>query len=598
MKYLSHLILVVLFTLVGLTLISAEDMSFVGAKKATGLVYWDENGNGKHDESEAGVPGIRVTALHRIATTDDDGKYVLTSDGPFVTISVSFPSGTKPTSGWFRRMDREQEVDVDFGLQREKQEFPFVFVQFTDSHGSLGWFSTVAPGECEALSIKPRFYFNTGDLGSGDPSVRNVERLVNRFERTRADFEAFGQPLFAVPGNHDTVGYGGRASIEISPEDVEHPLFGSRCWERFICPSYWSFTYAGIHFMGIEWASYIDGKWEMVSQATREWIADELDSLSDGTRTILLAHNPGRGKIVVENNLALGLFGDSHTADRYYRPGEEEPVFPQRNVLIAGISQPPEYGKGRGRRYTQDGWPTGYRIVVVEEDRIDTFYKALTEPHSILVNSPRRFQAITNTDQLTVSGQVFDPKHEVKEITVNIGDRQVQPELTQRRFWIDFKATLSLEDLTQGFHNLTVEATWPEGTYRLREPYLFLTGREVKFPAAGPARIEGEASRLEESRRLLFNGTEIGVVSPGSERFSFDVPADLLKRLNHVALASGIAWKTRLANVSLSYAGKVHVDQHRISTWGYGPDLRGTKPLYFDLAMPGPAVKWSIEEVK
>ena len=343
--------------------------------------------------------------------------------------------------------------------------------------------------------------------------------------------------------------------------------------------------------------SLVQGRWEMVSPATHEWVANELESLSQDTRTTLLAHAPRHGKFVVENNLTLGLFGDSHTVGRYYRPGQETPVFPGENVLIAGISQPPQQGRDRGRRYTQDGWPTGYRIIVVEENRVDTFYKVLTEPHSILVNSPRRFQAITGTEPLTVSGQVFDPKNEVKKITVSIDDKQIQTELIRRRFWIDFEAELSLKDLTQGFHNLTVQATWPEGTYRLREPYLFLTGREAEFSAAGTARVEGRASTLEQSRKLLVNGIEVGVVSPGSEEFSLEVPAKLLKRLNSVALASGVSWKAGLRNISLSYNGKTHVDQHRISTWGYGPDLRGTNPLYFDLEMPGPAVRWLIEEV-
>lgn len=137
-----------------------------------------------------------------------------------------------------------------------------------------------------------------------------------------------------------------------------------------------------------------------------------------------MAHSPSHGKIVVESNLTLGLFGDTHTAGRYYRPGEETPVFPGRNILIAGTSYPPQHGRRRGRNYIQDGWPTGYNIVVVEEDRIDTFYKVLTEPRSILVNSPRRFQTITDTDQLTVRGQIFDTKYEVKRITVSLDDQR------------------------------------------------------------------------------------------------------------------------------------------------------------------------------
>ena len=59
-----------------------------GATSAVGVVYWDQNANGARDASEAGVPGVRVTAGHAIAETDAAGGYVLTSETPFWTVSV------------------------------------------------------------------------------------------------------------------------------------------------------------------------------------------------------------------------------------------------------------------------------------------------------------------------------------------------------------------------------------------------------------------------------------------------------------------------------------------------------------------------------
>ncbi len=246
--------------------------ALAGAADVAGVVFWDADGDGARGPGEAGVPGVRVNANHTAAVTDDDGAYRIVSAEPIITVALSFPSGTWPTDGWFRRVDAAGQGAVDFGLQRQEQELPFMFIQFTDPHGLQDMALQKIAAECADLPIKPSLLICTGDVRSGYPTVRDVPDLEQSYIRIDRMFEVAGAPLFAVPGNHDTVDFrwGGEP---VTDEDTRHGLFGNRAWERYVCPSHWSFSYAGVHFIGVEYAQFVDGAWDTLSPATRRWVA-------------------------------------------------------------------------------------------------------------------------------------------------------------------------------------------------------------------------------------------------------------------------------------------------------------------------------------
>lgn len=505
--------------------------------RAAGCVFWDEDGDGVRDPGEAGVPDVRLTAAHTTALTDAEGRWELRSRTPFVVVSLSFPSGTWPTSGWFRRVSAGQADGVDFGLRRAAEQTTFCFVQMTDPHGARDTTMPRVYEECRDLPLSPQFYVCTGDLRSGDPSVRNTGELRRTFGAMGATSRDFPAPLFMVPGNHDTVGYGGAARERITTEDTRHPLFGSRCWERFVCPSHWSFSYSGVHFMGVEYAQYIDGRWTGRPPAAEDWLEQELETLSSDTRTVLFAHSPRWGEFVVDHDLTLGLAGDSHTEGPYYRPGTETPAFGP-NVLVGGLCQTGHWGSTR--YMAQDGRPMGYRICVVEGERLGTFYKALGEPHTIMVNEPRRFLTPRVGDSLEVRGQVFDPNGEVNEVSVRLSGRPGSVAMEQRPLWVNFRAEVNVEGLPEGFHDLCMEASYPDGRYQLVEPYLLLTDAEGDLSAEGDAVLHARVRRLESPCTITVNGAAVAEVPPmdEGEELSVPVPARFLKRLNRVSCAA------------------------------------------------------------
>lgn len=214
-----------------------------------------------------------------------------------------------------------------------------------------------------------------------------------------------------------------------------------------------------------------------------------------------------------------------------------------------------------------DGRPHGYRIVVVEKNHIDTFYKGLGEDRAIILNTPRKFVTIRDTETFSVRAQAFDPQCHIRDIRVSLAGEGIEATRSKRRFWSDVEATVSTAGLVDGFYDLAVTTTWPDGIWILTQPCLVFTGRKASFTATGAAMVQGTIFGLDRPYKLRFNGKVIGVVEPGANRnvsFSFEVPATRLQRVNTVYLPGATA-RVKLWGVTVNYNGKRYVD-HR-QTW-------------------------------
>ena len=234
-------------------------------------------GTARATSARAGLRAVfRLTARYVTAVSDAAGAYTLSGNVPFFTVSLSFPSGSWPTAGWFRRVERGQEGGVDFGLHRQEQPLPFAFVQMTDPHGAHPLTLPQVLGECKGLPLDPKLHVCTGDMRSGSPTVRDLPDLERTFGGMARTFGGFGAPLFMVPGNHDTVEFDFRQAEPLAPERTAHPLFGNGCWECYVCPSYWSFSYGGVHFVALPYAGYVDGRWSNLLPQVERWLQEDL----------------------------------------------------------------------------------------------------------------------------------------------------------------------------------------------------------------------------------------------------------------------------------------------------------------------------------
>jgi predicted MPP superfamily phosphohydrolase len=358
----------------GIVLLALASLGSQAARgeRVSGVVFLDANGNGRRDAGEGGVAEALVTDGMIFAATNAEGRYgldaqvdPLVGEGKRPILTLTFPSGTWPTAGWMRRLDAAADTEnVDFGLRRQEQTLPFLFIHGTDPHVPRGGKVRFPAFRAEVAQQKDRLAFAvlTGDLVN----------LVDDYgrEKALADFRLFAEgvgdfpvPVFCVSGNHDVAGV--RAKKK-NRWDTADPLYGYGMYWKFVGPLRWSFNYAGVHCAGIDFNRKVKGKWEWgVPKSAVDWLRRDLDRVPEGSRVLLFVHSPsgdaGLHQTLREKSVTQIFCGHSHA------------VGP---ITVAGV---PALQSGSISQ-VGEGLKTGYSIVRVTADSIEHVYKPLGEP--------------------------------------------------------------------------------------------------------------------------------------------------------------------------------------------------------------------------
>lgn len=285
----------------------------------SGTVYFDANGNGKRDSGENGLAGMRVTDSVNFVVTGQDGSYSIDvaedTEIPYKparVVSLSWSSGKWPSGSWWRRLDNIKDGEkVDFGLRDDVQKTPFLFVHVGDQHGGRGPHGGVRSLIREQLASMARFCVDTGDMGYATP-----ESAVEMFSGIADGVKDFPVPIFFTPGNHDTVGR--------PPDRNNGPLFGVGAFTKYLGPVRWSFSYAGTHFVGVDWSDTKNGKTDESSEIAADWLDRDLKDLPPGTRVVLFMHFPSacaRFEQVLGKYNVVHIFGGHNHVYRQYKLG-------------------------------------------------------------------------------------------------------------------------------------------------------------------------------------------------------------------------------------------------------------------------------------
>ncbi len=378
------------------------------APVVTGRVFLDANADGVLSPEEKGMDGVAVTDGLTTVVTAAGGEFrIVLGDDPVLSegglriVSVSVPNGHRPTTPWFARIERAP-AEVEFGLAPERQALPFVFVHGTDPHVPRGGEHLFLRfrRELAALGDALSFCVLTGDLvhlGDNQPEDE-VRRQFGLLEAGLADFPL---PLRCTPGNHDIVGV--RA-----PKlwDKAHPLHGYGAYTRIVGPFRWSFNYAGTHFAGLDFNKLVDGQWSWgVPESAAAWLDGDLALVPPGTRIIVFVHFPtgveSFQKVLEKHKVAQVFHGHDHV-----------------DLAHARGSVPCLSSGSLGQIFNDRDRATGYRLVRVAEEGIDTFYRELGAAAAITVDLPRH-----NTNLgAEVRGAFFDPAGAVKALSVRVGE--------------------------------------------------------------------------------------------------------------------------------------------------------------------------------
>ena len=524
-----------------------------------------------------GVVGVPVTDGVNIVTTDAIGNYsievskdAVLAAGGMPIVSICVPSGTKTTGPWFKKINEITDgQNLNFALINNKQSLPFTFIHYTDSHlraDNQDSFINFRK-DVDQLKDKVKFVFNSGDVCM-DMDNQSYPEARKDCDAIVAQLAKMSVPCFAIPGNHDLAGV--RSKKAWSPAN---PLQSYGLFTNFIGPIRFSFNYADIHFVGIDFNRFENNRWEWgVPESAVNWLEKDLELVPPGTRIFLFLHypqgHPKLEKIIRKYNITQMFHGHDHVDRRGQWAGK--PTMSSGSLAYL-------FGTDVHDR------KLGYRMVRVDKNGIDTFYKAISDPHSINVTKPR-FENIIEPGQ-TIEGEFYDPNNEIKKLTVSLGDRKEQVAFECGPLCNRFKTKLKLADAEQGFRPLEVELSDGRKTWKYQQNYLTLTKNNPAMELKEKATLEIEIGGIDVGVEVKLNDTKIADIAPtklkgdddfgipvkDTEKMAFDIPAEKLRRLNKIELIAGqIAQGKNDRFCILNTQIKIEGKEYRDPRYNYG----------------------------
>ena len=138
-------------------------------------------------------------------------------------------------------------------------------------------------------SLGPAFVLMGGDLVR-DAMSQSEANARSYFDLYAAEAKSFHTPVWTIPGNHDHYGI----IRSRSHADSASPLYNRGMYRQYFGPDYYSFTYGGVHFIGLNTLSPDDSAYYGdVDSVQMEWLKRDL------------GHVPARMPVVTFNHIPL-----------------------------------------------------------------------------------------------------------------------------------------------------------------------------------------------------------------------------------------------------------------------------------------------------
>jgi 3',5'-cyclic AMP phosphodiesterase CpdA len=164
----------------------------------------------------------------------------------------------------------------------------FTFIHASDTHISPPVVPRMARFRTIVDSVKPDFTIVTGDLVKdalrvGEPEATGYYDLFQR------EIGAFRGPVWTVPGNHENFGI----ERDKSHVSASNPLYGRAMYHHFRGPDYYSFTYGGVHFVGLNSVDIDDQSYYgHVDSVQVAWLKRDLATIPATMPVVTFQHIP------------------------------------------------------------------------------------------------------------------------------------------------------------------------------------------------------------------------------------------------------------------------------------------------------------------
>ena len=365
---------------------------------ARGVVFHDQNRNGKHEKDEPALANVPVSNGYDVALTDAKGRYALTINNQDAVVFVIKPCGYRPPSNHhnlpqFHYVHRPAgsppdlkyagvaptgplPSSVDFPLYKQSEPNEFKVVFFGDPQpNNLSDIDHMANDVIsERIGSDAAFGIALGDL------MADRLDLYTPYNRVMSQL---GIPLWNVPGNHDL------------NMDVPNDALSNETWKRVFGPTTYSFDYGSVHFVVLDnilWSgsSYGGG----FDKRTLEFVENDLKHVPREKLVVIAMHAPlftvnSRDLLALLKNRphTLSFSGHHHDIEQRFMGKQEGwPNTGTHHHINAGaicgihwLGQPDEFGIPHAM--THCGSPNGYPVVTFKGNQ-----------YSIRFHAPRRSQ--------------------------------------------------------------------------------------------------------------------------------------------------------------------------------------------------------------
>lgn len=512
-----------------------------------GRVYLDANGNGAPDAGESGIARVAVCDGAQVVMTDASGAYRLETAEPSALVWISRPSGHAVSGAFWRFSDGNGAVD--FGLTAQEQTADFTFMQITDAH--IGAADKVKKlGESVGrLPFKIDFLVNTGDL-LGDAQGVPPDKAPAPYQLALEAMRSFRLPQFHVPGNHEHVAF------LVKDADTGHPNYGKRLYRKLLGPTYYSWDWAGVHFIALDGTSLLQDRHyqERLGSVQLGWLRQDLALQPAEKPVILFCHqvitdlrDSQELAEILRGRKVLGAFcGHIHT--NYTVPFLDSTVYVSGALSGAWWSAP-----------NFDGTPQGYRLVRIKGGRMQTIYTNRDGSAPVAIVTPRASDVLSGTLEAEVV--VVDAGRPC-EVTANFRGQPVTMRQTSRaELWSFWKGAVDTRLADDGLSTLTVAVNNGVSTNVYEVRYLVENGKREVFSAPAPAALSLQTRGIREPVAVLLNGEPVGVIPAGTTnetQLTFAVAPERLQRMNKVTLRGPEKTKAHysVGPLWLEYKGK------------------------------------------
>lgn len=542
------------------------------SEKIRGKVFLDEDRNGRPDRGEKGLRGVSVSDGLNVTISDESGNYILDSDYSSGIVWITPPSNHSPSGSFWH--NKEGRNNIDFGLISQLQSEDFVFVQISDAHVGRAEKLKQLGQTLNSLPVKIDFVVETGDLVAATDVVLPDE-APKQFESALEAMKSFRQPVFHLPGNHEHV------SHNVKEADTTHPNYGKGLYRKLLGPTYYSWDWAGIHFIALDGTSLPYR--EQLGNTQLKWLHKDLNLQKEDKPIILFCHQPinnlrdaGELEQILSGRNILGAFC-GHIHKNYTEQ------FLDFNIFISGAVSGTWWGGPN-----TDGTPQGYRIVQVKDGEIRTVYANMDGLNPISLVSPFADAVLSGLVEFEISVVDFGKTCQVRGMFEN---RPVVMRQTSRtELWSFWKGVFNSRNTSDGGRLLNIAAIGSNDTSKLEVRYLLDNNNNEPFISDAAATLNIQVNRSSDEVMVQLNGEFMGTIPSGTANgkiATFNIPGQKLQRLNKLILRIPENSKEthNLGPVFIDYREKKLYDQ-RYPTFnrynlGNGKGLRGEKNLYY-----------------